>query len=169
MSTSRNKIVVGVVSSSIDRVLAAAVTFARHFDAELVVASVDPHRRTVEERADGTVLGVVSDTTFVDIDEVVFDEDDLQRCTGALADADVEWTTRALAGDPALELGALADKLDACMIIIGTRDPGVRESLRQFINGSVAMRLAHRQSRPVVVVPLRPVGADGPLPWHVEE
>ncbi|MFD0996978.1 nucleotide-binding universal stress UspA family protein [Pseudoclavibacter chungangensis] len=165
MSTDRHHIVVGVVPASTKRVVAAAIVFARRFDADLVIASVDPHRRTVEERPDGTVLGVVSDTTFVDVDEVVFDPDQLTLCHEVLDSSGVTWTTRALAGDPAIELDALAERLDASMVIVGTREPGVRETLREFVNGSVAMRLSHRQNRPIVVIPLAPTGPDGAMPW----
>lgn len=42
------------------------------------------------------------------------------------------------------------------MLVIGTRE-GARGALREAVHGSVAAQLAHRQHRPVVVVPLDPV------------
>jgi hypothetical protein len=52
------------------------------------------------------------------------------------------------------------------MIIVGTRKPNFAGTLREFINGSVASRLAHRQHRPVVVLPRRPVREGERLPWE---
>lgn len=39
-------------------------------------------------------------------------------------------------------------------IILGVRRAGVRGSLHEFFNGSVAIQLSRRQHRPLVVVPL---------------
>jgi nucleotide-binding universal stress UspA family protein len=41
------------------------------------------------------------------------------------------------------------------MIIVGSRRGGLRSTMHDFFGGSVAAHLAHRQPRPVVVVPLR--------------
>lgn len=53
------------------------------------------------------------------------------------------------------------------MIVVGTRPAGFRGTVHEFLSGSVAAQLAHHQRRPVVVVPLRPVGIDEPPPWQV--
>ena len=65
----------------------------------------------------------------------------------------VSWSFLQLAGDPALAIKELAEKIDASLIVVGTRDRGIGESIREFFTGSVAARLAHRQRRPVLVVP----------------
>jgi nucleotide-binding universal stress UspA family protein len=52
------------------------------------------------------------------------------------------------------------------MIVVGSRRRGVRSGLKEFFGGSVAAQLAHRQHRPVVVVPVAPVPLDTPLPWE---
>jgi nucleotide-binding universal stress UspA family protein len=39
--------------------------------------------------------------------------------------------------------------------LVGTRRRGIGESIREFFTGSVAARLAHRQHRSVLVVPLQ--------------
>ena len=44
---------------------------------------------------------------------------------------------------------AMRTRLDA----MKSRDRGIGESIREFFTGSVAARLAHRQRRPVLVVP----------------
>ena len=48
----------------------------------------------------------------------------------------------------------LADQLDARLLVVGTRKRGLGESIREFFTGSVAARLAHRQQRPILVIPL---------------
>jgi nucleotide-binding universal stress UspA family protein len=78
----------------------------------------------------------------------------------------VPYTLRQLAGDPAWALARLADEMDARYIVVGTREAGLRGSLREFFNGSVAVHLAHRQHRPVIVVPLAPVSGSQALPWE---
>ncbi|WP_370035942.1 hypothetical protein [Brevibacterium epidermidis] len=45
-------------------------------------------------------------------------------------------------------------------IILGVRRSGIRGSLREFFNGSVAIQLSRHQHRPLVVVPLA-AGNDG--------
>ena len=64
------------------------------------------------------------------------------------------WSFVSWPGTLAHALGRLAEVLDAEMIIVGSRRGGLRSSLHEFLGGSVAAHLAHRQLRPVVVVPL---------------
>jgi hypothetical protein len=45
--------------------------------------------------------------------------------------------------------------------VIGTREPGTREAVREFFDGSVIAELTHSQHRPVVVVPLNVVNVSG--------
>jgi nucleotide-binding universal stress UspA family protein len=79
----------------------------------------------------------------------------------------VPWSVRQLLGDPALALIQLADELDASLLVVGTRKRGLGESLREFLTGSVAARLSHRQHRPVLVVPLgEPLAPDEELVWE---
>ena len=62
-------------------------------------------------------------------------------------------------------LPGLRDLLpDAELIVVGSRS-GVRASMREYFGGSVAVHLAHRQHRPVVIVPLA-ARAESPLPWE---
>ena len=53
-----------------------------------------------------------------------------------------------------MSIKQLANKLDAKFICVGTRKRWIGESIRAFFTGSVAARLAHRQHRSVLVVPL---------------
>jgi nucleotide-binding universal stress UspA family protein len=77
----------------------------------------------------------------------------------------VPWTLRQLVGDPALAIKHLAERIDARMIVVGTRNRGIGESIREFFTGSVAARLAHRQHRPILVVPLGEVVPDDQEIW----
>ena len=52
------------------------------------------------------------------------------------------------------------------MIVVGSRRGGIRATMHDFLGGSVAADLAHRQHRPVVVIPLSPVPAGDRLPWE---
>ena len=56
----------------------------------------------------------------------------------------------------------LAESIDpdaGDVIVVRTRDATFRGTLREFVSGSVAVNLAHRQHRPVLVVRLSSVEA----------
>ena len=140
------RILVGVTYGQSDTVLRHAARFARTFDAALVCAHVDPGRYVVE------------DTDF--------DQGLVAQVRAAVADDSIDLSFRELAGDVAYALTRLAEILDVEMIIVGSRRGGVRAGLKQFLTGSVAAHLAHRQPRPVVVIPVAPVAEGKPLPWE---
>jgi nucleotide-binding universal stress UspA family protein len=48
----------------------------------------------------------------------------------------------------------LARAINAGIIVVGTRGPGLAERLRETLSGPVATHLAHHQHRPVLAVPL---------------
>ncbi|WP_434593661.1 universal stress protein [Brevibacterium sp. 1718] len=148
------RIILGVVPDQPAEVIVAAADYAAHFDAELVCAHVDASRYTVETRPDGSVLSMPIDPDTTDEAATEFDPELQDRIAAALEGTNVAWSTRALAGSPAQELDRLAEALDARMIILGVRRAGVRGSLHEFFNGSVAIQLSRRQHRPLVVVPL---------------
>ncbi|HAJ17840.1 MAG TPA: universal stress protein, partial [Microbacterium sp.] len=83
----------------------------------------------------------------------------------ALEGIDVEWRIHQLVGDPALALKHLAEQIDARLLVVGTRKRGIGESIREFFTGSVAARLAHRQARPILVVPLGEPAPDDEDLW----
>ncbi|ASD23489.1 hypothetical protein B7495_16355 [Cryobacterium sp. LW097] len=154
----RARVVVGVYPGQADGVVLQAAVFAARFDAELVCAWVDPGRHPRADHADVPAPG-----NGAGIDPYL-----TARLTRILGGQDIEWSTRQLSGDPARALGQLAETLRAVMIVVGTRDGTVRGSLQEFFAGSIAMHLAHRQHRPVVVVPLSPVSFDDDVPWESE-
>lgn len=159
-------VVVGVTAGQSDAVVTAAATFARRFDAELVCAYVDVSRFAVEQRADGTVRSLPFDADAAEPSDEGISPSLGARLSRILDSQHIKWSTRELAGDPAYALAGLAEVLNAAMIVVGSREPGIRASVQEFFSGSVAVHLAHRQHRPVVVVPLSPVDPDASLPWE---
>lgn len=159
-------ILVGVEGRLPDAVLAVAARLAHDLRCDLVCAHVDPGRYAVSEGADGSVRSMPLDPDLPDTDDEGFEPGMAARIDATLAHTGVRWSSRELAGEPAHALGHLADTLDARMIVIGTHRPGIGTSVRDLFRASVAIHLAHRQHRPVLVVPLAPVGYGGPLPWE---
>jgi nucleotide-binding universal stress UspA family protein len=160
------RILVGVTYGQSDAVLRNAARFARTFDAALVCAHVDPGRYVVEELPDGSVASLPLDPDLPELKDTDFDQGLVAQVRAAVADDSIELSFRELAGDVAYALTRLADILDVEMIIVGSRRGGVRAGLKQFLTGSVAAHLAHRQPRPVVVIPVAPVAEGKPLPWE---
>ncbi|WP_246149977.1 universal stress protein [Agromyces intestinalis] len=161
-------VVVGVTSHQPDVVVRQAASLAAALHARLVCAAVDPGHYVVEEHPDGSVHSLAVDPDAGDLepaDGALFDPDLLSRLHALLDPLDLTWEPRALAGDPTRALAHLAEAIDAAMIVVGTREPGVRGTLREFFSGSVAAHLAHRQHRPVLVVPIAPVGFADDVPW----
>jgi nucleotide-binding universal stress UspA family protein len=160
------RILVGVTYGQSDAVLRHAARFARTFDAALVCAHVDPGRYVVEELPDGSVASLPLDPDLPELKDTDFDQGLVAQVRAAVADDSIDLSFRELAGDVAYALTRLADILDVEMIIVGSRRGGVRAGLKQFLTGSVAAHLAHRQPRPVVVIPVAPVAEGKPLPWE---
>ncbi len=157
-------ILVAVTTHQPDLVVRQAARLARAFDASLVCAHVDPSAYVVAEHPDGSVESRPIDPDALDWSGSAFDPALAQRIETWAREESVSVEFRELAGDIAHALGRLAELLDAELIVVGSRG-GLRSNLREFFGGSVAVHLAHRQPRPLVVVPLNP-HADGPLPWE---
>ena len=158
-------IVVGVVPGQPDAVALHAAALAKRVGARLVCATVEISRYTVDEHPDGSVRSMTIDPDLGEVREEPFDATLAAHLDEVLASTGAEWSMRALAGDPARALARLAETVDAMMIVVGTRERGLRGSMHEFFNGSVAVHLARRQHRPVLIVPLAPVGFEEALPW----
>jgi nucleotide-binding universal stress UspA family protein len=136
-------------------VLREAVRLARQFKAVLVCANVEAGSYIVAEHPDGSVESRPIDPDQPDWNAAVFNGGLAHRIHEVADQEGVRVEFRELAGDIAHALGRLAEVLNAEMIIVGSRRGGLRSTLHDFFGGSVAAHLAHRQPRPVVVVPLR--------------
>ncbi|WP_434970416.1 universal stress protein [Microbacterium sp. bgisy207] len=161
----RGAVIVGVVPDQHPRVVKEAAKFAAIMKAPLVVAHVDVTRFVTYEDPDGYVHSAPIDVNIAP------GETDLDLVRASVAHAlegmDVDWRIHQLVGDPALALKHLADQIDARLLVVGTRKRGIGESIREFFTGSVAARLAHRQARPILVVPLGEPAPDDEELWPV--
>ncbi|QAY59866.1 universal stress protein [Microbacterium protaetiae] len=144
-------VLVGVVAGQSPRVVKEAARYAKAFGVPLLVVNVDVTRFVAYEDPDGSVQTAAIDLAAVGRESEVKQVTD--ETSAALEGCDVEWSLRWLVGDPALAMKKLADEVRARLIVVGTRKQGLGESIREFFTGSVAVRLAHRQTRPVLVVP----------------
>jgi nucleotide-binding universal stress UspA family protein len=161
-------IVVGVLPDQPLWVIQVAGEFARTFRARLVCVTVDATRYVLQDLPDGTLISAPIDPETGD-DEPVFPPERLTEIDGLLAPMGVRWSMRELVGEAATSLMTVADDVDALMIVVGTRQNGFGGAVRRFFGGSVAVRLSHRQYRPVVVVPIAPTEDDRRLPWDTDE
>lgn len=144
-------VIVGLQPDQSGRVLGEAARYAKLLGVPLVIVHVDVTRFVTYEDPDGYVHSAPID---INLDTGAAEFEAVQAAaSAALATSDVTWTARQLVGDPALAIKQLANKLDAQLIVVGTRRRGLGESIREFFTGSVAARLAHRQQRSVLVVP----------------
>ena len=148
----RGAVIVGVVPDLPSRVLKEAARYARLLGAPLLVVHVDVTRFVTYEDPDGYVHSAPIDVN------VAVGESELAvvraQATALLDGYGIDWSVRQLVGDPALAIKHLAESVDARLLVVGTRKRGLGESIREFFTGSVAARLAHRQHRPILVVPL---------------
>ena len=145
-------VIVGVVPDLPARVLKEGARYARLLGAPLLVVHVDVTRFVTYEDPDGYVHSAPIDMN------IAAGEGELavvkSQASAILDGSSVDWSVRQLVGDPALAIKHLAESVDARLLVVGTRKRGLGESIREFFTGSVAARLAHRQHRPILVVPL---------------
>lgn len=150
--TERGAVIVGVIPDQPTRVLAEGARYAKLLGAPLLVVHVDVTRFVTYEDPDGYVHSAPIDLN------IAAGEGELDRVKATVASFlhghEVRWSVRQLVGDPAMAIKHLAEQVDAKLIVIGTRKRGIGESIREFFTGSVAARLAHRQHRSILVVPL---------------
>lgn len=159
-------LVVGVVPGQPPLVALTAASLAAATGApELYVAYADPTRYVEREHEDGTVDHRPIDPDLAD-DAWVETGHALVRQVGtALAGVEVAWRFRYLAGRPDRALTHLARAVDAAAFVVGTRT-GRHRRMAEFFEGSVHVQLAHRQHRPVLVVPLEVTDWRGRAPWE---
>lgn len=158
-------IVVGVTEHQPPGVVEQAARFARCFDASLVCAHVEAGNYVVRENPDGSVESRPIDPDLPEWDNAAFNAELASRIQAVARASGVAVEFRELAGDIGHALARLAEVLSAEMIIVGSRRGGRRTSMHDFFSGSVAVHLAHRQPRPLVVIPLDPK-PQGRLPWE---
>ncbi len=148
-------LVVGVVPGQPGLVALTAASLAHAMGAPaLHLAYVDTSRHVVEELQDGSVLHAPLDPDSADDAWRATRADLQQHLEQTLGEAATPWHLHYLAGRPDRSLTHLARAVDAAAIVVGTRAPGPAARVREVLEGSVAVHLAHHQHRPVLTVPL---------------
>ena len=156
-------VIAGVIPDQPPRVLKEAARYAKLFQAPLVVVHVDVTRFVTYEDPDGYVHSAPIDLNIAAGEGELTKVQDVAAYV--LGESGLEWTVRQLVGDPAMALKHFADQIDARLLVVGTRKRGIGESIREFFTGSVGARLAHRQHRPILIVPLGEPVADDEEIW----
>ena len=156
-------VVAGVIPGQPAIVIRQAAALAYSLGVGLVFAYVDVTRYMVQENDRADDISAPIDPDGVD------EPDDAEGAARSLREtieaelgdgegvgAEPRWSFVTLAGEPARALGRFAESAQACVIVVGTRERGVGARLEEFLVGSVAVHLTHRQHRPVLVIPLDP-------------
>lgn len=134
-------------------VLHRAADLAHSLGVGLACAWADP--TTFEEHEQGGRVEVLPiDPDAVDDDAARIRSDLYHQLRDELWGTGLNWRFAALSGEPAHALATYAEEVGASVIVVGTREDGIAHRFEERIAGSVAVHLAHRQSRPVLVVPL---------------
>jgi nucleotide-binding universal stress UspA family protein len=124
--------------------LSTAIDLAQRLGAHLHVI----HSVTIED------YGIDPDSEAFELERDRNLARERERIAGTLAGTSAPWTYHEQHGDPADQLAALANEVNAALIIVGATRHGVVHHL--LGSDSVPKRLLHVQSRPVVVVPPAP-------------
>ncbi len=151
-------VVVGVSPGQPPHIVLEAARFAAQFQTELLCAHVTPGRFDNAESPNDSMLTAPLDPDLAEEGQTGFDARLKESLSETLRDCAVPWRTLAAGGDVATALRQLADTVEASMIVIGTRERTFTGSVQELFSRSVAIRLAHDQLRPVVVIPARTAG-----------
>jgi nucleotide-binding universal stress UspA family protein len=151
---SGHPVLIGITEQPSPLVVEAGLRLAAALNSpSLHLAWADPGRDVVSEDPDGTVhhvgLDADSDDRWEEREESI-----RTQLSDLLAEAPIPWSFHYLAGRPDRALTHLARAVDAGIIVVGTRGPGLAERLRETLSGPVATHLALHQHRPVLAVPL---------------
>lgn len=156
---SERVLLVGVEPGQSPSVLEAVIGLAAPTDTKIMCVYVDSGRFVTERLPTGEII---ADTTFDGAEQIPqdFPPELAAQLTASFEGHNVRWEARSVAGDPAKALARVAEQLDAQLIAIGTRRPGMRSRMEELMDGSIAVALSHKQSRPVLVVPQSPQLSD---------
>lgn len=159
-------LVVAVTPGQPALVALTAASMARATGAPtLYFAYADAGRFAEEEYADGTVRHVplnpdAGDDAWREVDQQLRAE-----IAEALEGVGIAWEFRYLAGRTDRALTHLARAVDAAAFVVGTHR-GRHRRIAEFVQGTLALQLSHRQHRPVLVVPIEVVDWEGRAPWE---
>src|SRR3989440_12814888 len=121
------------------RALERAADLAEAFGAKLVVTSVAP-----------VLVGITAEAGVLDpVDSPEEHREQLQDARELLEARNIKAEYVPAVGEPADTIAELADDLDADLIVVGTREPGVLERL---LGQSVSERVAHQAHRDLLII-----------------
>jgi len=135
-------IVVGVEAGMPSGVLTTAAELAKQLGDRLVCVHALSGRYVTEKIAEGDLLESAEPVS----EDLAWEL--------SLSITGINFESYAVAGDPAKVLAAVAEQQDARMIVVGTRRSGLRQKFAELLDGSIALALAQKQARPLLVVPL---------------
>jgi nucleotide-binding universal stress UspA family protein len=159
-------LVVGVVPGQPELVALTAAAWAVALGGvPLYFGYSDPARIVDTEYADGTVQHSAIEPDQADDTWQAREQEIRAFLASALAGHAGPWQFRYLAGRADRALTHLARAVDASAIVVGAKHPSSGERLREFLAGSVAVRLTRHQHRPVLIVPLAVVDWKAPTSW----
>lgn len=161
-NTGSNHIVVGVVPGQDPALYQAAIRLARELGDTLAIVYADVSNAAEPQRPNAqAVIDAFPDKVPL-IDNPLNEQWErsekelLKEISSHMDGTGVVWRFMHVAEEPVPALARLAARLDARCIAVGTREPGAGPRLRELLGGSVASGLSHKQSIPVLVVPLAP-------------
>ncbi|WP_457971732.1 universal stress protein [Arthrobacter sp. D1-17] len=146
-------VLAGVVPGQPLEVVHRAAELAHSLGVKLICAYVDITTYLADGPDEESETGPSGSEVLVDDVEGV-SAGIRERLHSILDGAGLRWSFLVLSGNPTQALGQLAESLDASVIVVGTREPGLGTRLEQLLVGSVAVQLTRRQLRPVLVIPL---------------
>ncbi len=147
-------VVVGLLPGQDPAVLDQAGALAAVLGAKLVGAYVDPGSYLIEWDPAGDVLGKSLDRALDPEDEAASAVRELGPLLADVAESHgLGHSFRVLGGDPGLALGRLADAIQAAVIVVGARRPGLLASVNEVLTGSVVRKLLATQTVPVLAIP----------------
>jgi len=137
-----NTVVLGVEPGMPTQVITVAAQLAKDLQARLVCIHAQSGRYVTQKLVEGDLL----DSAAPVGEDLAWEL--------SLAITGLSFESYAVEGDPAKVLAAVAEQLDAKLIVVGTRRAGLRQKVAELLDGSIALALTQKQHRPVVVVPL---------------
>ena len=138
-----NKILIATDGSpSAEQALESGLTLATEHEADVVIVHVAPSYDVLPAHAfgmSGAVPHRITDADYTPLEEAV----------RVAEERGVRATAKLLVGDPADEIVAYADSIDADLVVVGSHGRG---AIASAIIGSVSRGVLHQSHRPVLVV-----------------
>lgn len=144
-------LILGVPWPVPDEMVRTAAALAAGLDLHLVCAYVDPASYLTEWEPRQTLTAASLDPAANE--EAAYPAAEVRAHLEGILGRGAGWSFRVINGDVSSALCRLADSIGASMIVVGGGRGGILPRITRALEGSVSVRLARIQDRPVVVVP----------------